>query len=67
MRSWSLLLRRDEPWNSSLHEKAAMMLSALDRHDDAMNEVSQALRFDPESPRVRQTYATLAARAAGRR
>jgi tetratricopeptide (TPR) repeat protein len=56
-----------EPWNSSLHEKAAMMLSALDRHDDAMNEVSQALRFDPESPRVRQTYATLAARAAGRR
>jgi tetratricopeptide (TPR) repeat protein len=53
-----------EPWNASLHENAAMMLSALERHKEAMAEVGQAIRFDPESPRVRETYATLAARAA---
>ena len=53
-----------EPWNASLHENAAMMLSALERHDDAMAEAGLALRFDPESPRVRDSYATIAARAA---
>ena len=56
-----------EPWNASLHENAAMMLSALERHDEAMVEVGEAVRFDPESPRVRQSYAALAARAAGAR
>jgi tetratricopeptide (TPR) repeat protein len=56
-----------EPWNASLRENAAMMLSALERHDEAMAEVAEALRFDPESPRVRRSYATLAARAAGTR
>jgi Tfp pilus assembly protein PilF len=56
-----------EPWNAALHENAAMMLSALERHDEAMAEVGEAVRFDPESPRVRQTYAALAARASGGR
>jgi hypothetical protein len=56
-----------EPWNASLHEKAAMMLSALERHGEAMNEVAEALRYDPESPRIRQTYAMLSARAAAAR
>jgi cytochrome c-type biogenesis protein CcmH/NrfG len=56
-----------EPWNSSLHENAAMMLSALERHDEAMAEAEQAIRFDPQGRRARQTYATLAARAAGTR
>ena len=53
-----------EPWNASLHENAAMMLSALERHEEAMAEAGQAIRFDPESPRMRESYATLAARAA---
>jgi len=52
-----------EPWNASLHENAAMMLSALDRHAEAIVEIQSALKFDPESPRVRKTYAMLAARA----
>jgi tetratricopeptide (TPR) repeat protein len=56
-----------EPWTASLHENAAMVLSALERHEEAMAEVGEALRFDPESPRVRDSYATLAARAAGSR
>ena len=46
-----------------MHENVAMMLSALERHDEAMAEVGLAIRFDPESPRVRDTYATLAGRA----
>jgi Tfp pilus assembly protein PilF len=56
-----------EPWNASLHENAAMVLSALSRHGEAMAEAGEALRFDPESPRVRSSYATVAARAAGAR
>ncbi len=52
-----------EPSNASMHENAAMMLSALSRHEEAMAEVLQAIRLAPESPRVRDTYATLAARA----
>jgi tetratricopeptide (TPR) repeat protein len=53
-----------EPWNASLHENAAMMLSALERHQEAIAEAVEAIRFDPESRRVRDSYATLAARAA---
>jgi tetratricopeptide (TPR) repeat protein len=53
-----------EPWTASLHENAAMMLSALERHEEAIAEVGEALRFDPESPRVRESYATIAGRAA---
>jgi tetratricopeptide (TPR) repeat protein len=54
-----------EPWNPSLHESTAMVLSALDRHGDAMAEVAEAIRLDPESPRIRDSRATLSARAAG--
>jgi len=56
-----------EPWNASLHENAAMMLSALDRHREAIAEAREALRCDPESPRVRSTLATLVGRASGAR
>lgn len=56
-----------EPWNASLHENAAMMCSALDRHQDAMAEARDALRLDPGSTRVRSTYATIAGRAASAR
>jgi Flp pilus assembly protein TadD len=52
-----------EPWNASLHENAAMVLSALERHGEALVEVGQAIRLDPESPRVRDSYQTVAARA----
>jgi Tfp pilus assembly protein PilF len=52
-----------EPSNASMHENTAMILSALDRHEEAMAEVEQAIRLAPESPRVRETYATLTARA----
>ena len=45
-----------EPWNASLHENAAIILSELKQHDEAMAEAGQALRYDPESPRVRRTY-----------
>jgi Flp pilus assembly protein TadD len=54
-----------EPWNPSLHESTAMVLSALERHGDAMAEVAEAIRLDPESPRIRDSRATLSARAAG--
>jgi len=53
-----------EPWNASLHENTAMVLSALERHGEAIVEGEQAIRLDPESPRVRDSYETLAARAA---
>jgi len=56
-----------EPWNASLHENAATMLSALERHKEAIAEVREALRCDPESPRVRKTVAMLSARAAAAR
>ena len=52
-----------EPWNASLHENAAMMLSALERHDEAVREVEEALRFDPESPGIRRSYAMIRERA----
>ena len=50
-----------EPWNAAMHENTATVLSALDRHEDAMSEAALALRFDPESPRLRKTNAELAA------
>ena len=53
-----------EPWNASLHENAAMVLSALERHGEAMAEVADAIRLDPESGRIRESRATLQARAA---
>ena len=56
-----------EPWTASLHENSAMMFSALARHKEAMAEAGEALRLDPVSPRVRETYKTVAARAAGSR
>jgi cytochrome c-type biogenesis protein CcmH/NrfG len=56
-----------EPSNASMHENAAMMLSALERHRDAMAQIAEALRCAPESPRVRQTAATVAGRAAASR
>jgi tetratricopeptide (TPR) repeat protein len=56
-----------EPWNASLHESAAMVLSALERHPEALAEVTEAIRLDPESPRIRDSRATLQARAAAAR
>jgi Flp pilus assembly protein TadD len=56
-----------EPANASLHENAAMMLSALERHGEAMAEVGEALKLDPVSRRVRESYATIAGRASGAR
>ncbi len=56
-----------EPWNASLHENAAMVLSALERHPEAIAEVTEAIRLDPESPRIRESRATLQARAAAAR
>ncbi len=56
-----------EPWNASLRQNSAMMLSAMGRHDDAIAEAEQAIRFDPESPDMRESYATLVARAASAR
>jgi hypothetical protein len=49
-----------EPWNAAMHENTATVLSALERHDEAVSEAALALRFDPESPRVQKTYAALA-------
>ncbi len=57
----SALLR--EPWNATLHENTAMVLSALERHREAIAEIGEALRCNPESRRVRESYATLVARA----
>jgi hypothetical protein len=56
-----------EPWTASLRENSAMMYSAASRHKEAMAEAGEALRLDPVSPRVRETYRTVAARAAGSR
>ncbi|HZN54974.1 MAG TPA: tetratricopeptide repeat protein [Candidatus Polarisedimenticolaceae bacterium] len=58
---------RLEPWNASLHENAAMLLSALARHDEAVAEAEEALRFDPESPGVRRSNATIRQRASAAR
>jgi Tfp pilus assembly protein PilF len=52
-----------EPWTASLHANAAMMLSALERHPEAIEEAETALRLDPEGPATWGAYATLLARA----
>jgi Tfp pilus assembly protein PilF len=52
-----------EPWNASIHANAANMLSALDRHGEAIAEVEQAVRLDPEGARSWDAYATLLTRA----
>jgi Flp pilus assembly protein TadD len=39
------------------------MLSALERHDEAIAEAEEALRRDPEGPRTWNAYAMLLARA----
>ena len=53
-----------EPWNAALHESAAMVLSALERHGEAMAEVADAIRLDPESRRIRDSRVALQVRAA---
>lgn len=52
-----------EPWNASMRVNAAMMLSALERHPEAIAEAEQALRLDPEGAETWNVYATLLARA----
>src|SRR5262249_13798371 len=37
-----------EPFTASLHANRAMMLSALERHPEAIAEAETALRLDPE-------------------
>ncbi|HEX4824621.1 MAG TPA: tetratricopeptide repeat protein [Candidatus Polarisedimenticolaceae bacterium] len=54
---------RCEPWVASLHANAAMMLSALEKHPDAIAEAETALRLDPEGPSTWEAYATLLERA----
>ena len=52
-----------EPWIPSIRVNAAKMLSALERHPEAIAEVEEALRLDPEGPKTWNAYATLLARA----
>jgi len=52
-----------EPWTASLHANLAMMLSALERHPEAIHEAETALRLDPEGPPTWDAYATLLERA----
>jgi Flp pilus assembly protein TadD len=52
-----------EPWNAPMRGNQAMMLSALDRHAEAIAEMEQALRLDPEGADRWNSYATLLARA----
>jgi len=52
-----------EPWNASLRSNAATMLSALERHAEAIAEAEQALRLDPEGAATWNAYATLLSRA----
>jgi Flp pilus assembly protein TadD len=52
-----------EPWTASMRVNAAMMLSALERHPEAIAEAEQALRLGPEGPSVWDAYATLLSRA----
>ena len=53
-----------EPSNASIRREAAQMLSALERHAEAIAEAEQALRLNPEGRETWDTYATLLARAA---
>jgi predicted Zn-dependent protease len=52
-----------EPWTASMRLNAAMMLSALERHPEAIAESEEALRLDPEGPAVWDAYAKLLERA----
>jgi len=52
-----------EPWTPTIRVNAAKMLSALERHDEAIAEAEEALRRDPEGPRTWNAYAMLLARA----
>jgi Tfp pilus assembly protein PilF len=52
-----------EPWNASLCGNTAQMLSALERHAEAIAEAEQALRLDPEGAGTWDAYATLLSRA----
>lgn len=51
-----------EPWVATMRVNAAMMLSALNRHPEAIAEAEEALRLGPESPAVWDAYATILAR-----
>ena len=52
-----------EPENAPVHLNAASMLSALERHAEAIAEAEQALRLDPEGAGTWNAYATLLGRA----
>ncbi|HVQ35875.1 MAG TPA: tetratricopeptide repeat protein, partial [Candidatus Bathyarchaeia archaeon] len=52
-----------EPWTPSIRVNAAKMLSALERHDEAIAEAQEALRRDPEGPKTWNAYALLLSRA----
>jgi Tfp pilus assembly protein PilF len=52
-----------EPWNASLRVNAATMLSALERHPEAVAEAEQALRCDPEGAKTWRAYEMLLGRA----
>lgn len=52
-----------EPWNAPLHVNAAMMLSALQRHGEAIAEAEQGVKLDPEGAGTWAAYATLLDRA----
>ncbi len=52
-----------EPWSPVIHRNAAQMLSALERHAEAIAEAEEALRLDPEGPETWSAYATLLSRA----
>jgi len=52
-----------EPWTASMHVNAAMMLSALERHAEAIAEAETAVRLDPAGPSAWDAYAALLERA----
>jgi tetratricopeptide (TPR) repeat protein len=52
-----------EPWNAALRANTANMLSALERHSEAIAEAEAALRLDPEGARTWNAYAMLLSRA----
>lgn len=54
-----------EPWNASLHENAAKLLSALGRHAEAVAAVEDALRYAPEKQGVRELTRIVKSRAGG--
>jgi tetratricopeptide (TPR) repeat protein len=52
-----------EPWNAAIRTNAAMTLSALERHPEAIAEAEEALRLDPEGAPTWDAYARLLYRA----